>query len=83
VAGLFDRIAAWFGRDSAKRAEEGALVEDDVERERLEQDYQAARDDAAGSAGANPSGMNLPTGTPGSLYDEFQQDERAPEDPAP
>jgi hypothetical protein len=58
-------------------------VEDAVERERLEQDYQAARDDAAGSAGANPSGMNLPTGTPGSLYDEFQQDERAPQDPAP
>ena len=83
MAGVFDRIASWFGRDRDTRAEEGALVEDDLERERLEQDYQATRDDAAASAGADPSGMILPTGTPGSLYDEFEQDERAPRDPAP
>jgi hypothetical protein len=83
VAGVFDRIASWFGRDRATRAGEGALVEDDVARERMEQDYQAARDDAGASAGANPTGVILPSGTPGSLYDEFQQDERAPRDPAP
>jgi hypothetical protein len=83
VAGLFDRIAAWFRRDDVAEAELAAGVEDDVERERIEQDYQAEKDDVAAAEGTAPGTPTLGPGTPDELYEEFQADQERPPDPAP
>jgi hypothetical protein len=83
MASVFERIAAWFGRDRVEEAELAAEVEDDVERERIEQDFHAGKDDVGAAEGTVPGVPTLGQGTPDELYDEFQGDQEAPRDPSP
>jgi hypothetical protein len=83
MTGIFERLAAWFRKDEVREATLAAETEDDVERERLEQDYQAKKDDVAAAEG---TGMGMPIVGPGTteqVYHEFQSDEDRPADPAP
>ena len=83
MASLLDRIAGWFRRDEVREAEEASRIEDPLERERIEQDYVAEKDDVAAAEGTAAGTPTLGTGTPDRLYGEFQADEEAPRDPAP
>ena len=69
MAGLWDRIVGWFSRGDVGKAEQAALSEDPIERERLTEDYEGYRDDVAAGRGRI------------DVYEEFQGDERAPRDP--
>ena len=83
MAGVLDRIAGWFRRDEVREAEEAARTEDPLERERIEEDYVAGKDDVAAAEGTAAGTPVLGAGTPDRLYEEFQADEEAPGDPSP
>ena len=83
MTSVFDRIAGWFRRDEAREAEEASRLDDPLERERIEEDYVAGKDDVSASEGASAGMPTLGAGTPDRLYGEFQSDEEAPRDPSP
>ena len=69
MTGILDRIRGFFATDKVAKAEQAAQVDDPVVRERMTEDYEEYRDDVAAGRGTH------------DVYEEFQGDQRAPEDP--
>jgi hypothetical protein len=82
--GLIERVKAIFSRAEAVDAMRAEDIPDPEERPRGEQEgYEGLKDDDAIAGGVGPTGAVLGPETTSDLYDEFQDDERAPSDPAP
>jgi hypothetical protein len=82
--GLIDRVKAIFSRAEATDAARAEGIPDPSERPRDEQEsYEGLKDDDAIARGAGPAGPVLGPETPEDVYDEFQDDQRTPSDPAP
>jgi hypothetical protein len=82
--GLIERVKAIFSRADAVDAMRAEDVPDPKERPRDEQEgYEGLKDDDAIAGGVGPTGAVLGPETTSDLYDDFQDDQEAPRDPAP
>jgi hypothetical protein len=81
--GLLDRVKAIFSRSAAVDAMRDEEIPEPAERPRDEQEsYEGLKDDDAIARGTGATGPVLGPETPDEVYDEFQDDQRAPEEPA-
>lgn len=81
--GLIDRLKAVFSRAEATEAVRDEGIPDPSERPRDEQEgYEGLKNDDAIAGGVGPTGAVLGPETTSDLYDEFQDDQEPPRDPA-
>jgi hypothetical protein len=72
----------WSRDDTARREVESRRDADLLERELIEQDIDAYKEDVFAQAGNGSVGPTLQPALPSELYDELEHDEEAPRNPA-
>ena len=78
-----DWLRLWSRKDTVSRDIESHRDPDRLERELIEQDIDAYKEDVFAEAGNGSVAPTLQPALPSELYEDFEHDEERPRDPAP